>query len=104
MTIGLEHYLVLGALLFCIGLFIALSKKNAVGVLIGVELMLNAVNLTLIAFSRFASTEVALSTQVFVVFIIAVAAAEVAVGLALALVVYRNRQTISVDRTTLLKG
>ena len=77
MTIGLEHYLVLGALLFCIGFFIALSKKNAVGVLIGVELMLNAVNLTLVAFSRFGSAEVALSTQVFVVFIIAVAAAEV---------------------------
>ena len=88
MTIGIEHYLTLGALLFCIGFFIALSKKNAIGVLIGVELMLNAVNLT----------------QVFVVFIIAVAAAEVAVGLALALVVYRNRQTISVDRTTLLRG
>ena len=76
MTIGLEHYLALGALLFCIGFFIALSKKNAVGVLIGVELMLNAVNLTLVAFSRFGSAEVALSTQVFVVFIIAVAAAE----------------------------
>ncbi len=104
MTIGLEHYLVLGAILFAIGLFIALSKKNAVGVLIGVELMLNAVNLTLVAFSRFSPAEIALSTQVFVVFIIAVAAAEVAVGLALALVVYRNRQTISVDRTTLLKG
>lgn len=104
MTIGLEHYLVLGALLFTIGFFIALSKKNAIGVLIGVELMLNAVNLTLVAFSRFGSAEVALSTQVFVVFIIAVAAAEVAVGLALALVVYRNRQTISVDRTTLLRG
>ena len=70
----------------------------------GVELMLNAVNLTLIAFSRFSTSEVTLSTQVFVVFIIAVAAAEVAVGLALILVVYRNRQTINVDRTTLLKG
>ena len=104
MTIGLVEYLAVGALLFSIGFFIALSKKNAVGVLIGVELMLNAVNLTLIAFSRFGSTEVALSSQVFVVFIIAVAAAEVAVGLALALVVYRNRHTISVDRTTLLKG
>lgn len=104
MTIGLEEYLALGAVLFSLGFYIALSKKNAVGVLIGVELMLNAVNLSLIAFSRFGSSEVALSTQVFVVFIIAVAAAEVAVGLALALVVYRNRQTISVDRTTLLKG
>ena len=104
MTIGLEEYLALGALLFSLGLYIALSKKNAVGVLMGVELMLNAVNLTLIAFSRFSTSDVTLSTQVFVVFIIAVAAAEVAVGLALILVVYRNRQTINVDRTTLLKG
>lgn len=104
MTIGLEEYLALGAILFSLGFYIALSKKNAVGVLIGVELMLNAVNLSLVAFSRFGTSEVTLSTQVFVVFIIAVAAAEVAVGLALALVVYRNRQTISVDRTTLLKG
>lgn len=104
MTIGLEEYLALGALLFSLGLYIALSKKNAVGVLMGVELMLNAVNLTLIAFSRFSTSDITLSTQVFVVFIIAVAAAEVAVGLALILVVYRNRQTINVDRTTLLKG
>ncbi len=104
MTIGLEEYLALGAVLFSLGFYIALSKKNAVGVLIGVELMLNAVNLSLVAFSRFGVSEVTLSAQVFVVFIIAVAAAEVAVGLALALVVYRNRQTISVDRTTLLKG
>ena len=104
MIIGLGEYLALGALLFSLGFYIALSKKNAVAVLMGVELMLNAVNLTLIAFSRFSTSEVTLSTQVFVVFIIAVAAAEVAVGLALILVVYRNRQTINVDRTTLLKG
>ena len=104
MIIGLEEYLAVGALLFSLGFYIALSKKNAVAVLMGVELMLNAVNLTLIAFSRFSTSAVTLSTQVFVVFIIAVAAAEVAVGLALILVVYRNRQTINVDRTTLLKG
>ena len=104
MIIGLEEYLALGALLFSLGFYIALSKKNAVEVLMGVELMLNAVNLTLIAFSRFSTSDITLSTQVFVIFIIAVAAAEVAVGLALILVVYRNRQTINVDRTTLLKG
>ena len=103
MTIGLEHFLVVGAVLFGIGLYIALAKRNAVGVLMGVELMLNAVNLTLVAFGRFTESSVALSTQVFVVFIIAVAAAEVAVALALALVVYRNRGTISVDRIDLLK-
>lgn len=104
MIIGLEEYLALGAILFCIGLLIALTKKNAVAVLMGVELMLNAVNITLIAFSRFSASDVALSSQIFVVFIIAVAAAEVAVGLAMALVVYRNRHTISVDRARLLRG
>ena len=103
MTIGLEHFLVVGALLFGIGLYIALAKRNAVAVLMGVELMLNAVNLTLVAFGRFTESSVALSTQVFVLFIIAVAAAEVAVGLALAMVVYRHRGTISVDRINLLK-
>ena len=103
MTISLEEYLIVGAILFAIGLYIALAKRNAIGVLMGVELMLNAVNLTLVAFSRFTDTGVALSTQVFVVFIIAVAAAEVAVGLALAMVVYRNRQTVSLDRINLLK-
>ncbi len=103
MTIGLEEYLVIGAVLFGIGLYVALSKRNAVGVLMGIELMLNAVNLTLVAFSRFSDSEVALSTQVFVIFIVATAAAEVAVGLALALVVYRNRRTVSVDEIDLLK-
>jgi NADH:ubiquinone oxidoreductase subunit K len=102
-TIGLEEYLAVGAILFGIGLYVALSKRNAIGVLMGVELMLNAVNLTLIAFSRFTSSDVALSTQVFVVFIIAVAAAEVVVGLALAMVVYRNRHTVDVDELNLLK-
>jgi NAD(P)H-quinone oxidoreductase subunit 4L len=103
MTIGLEEYLVVGAILFGIGLYISLSKRNAIGVLMGVELMLNAVNLTLVAFSRFIDTDVALNTQVFVVFIIAVAAAEVAIGLALAMVVYRNRHTVSLDEINLLK-
>ncbi len=103
MTIGLEEYLVIGAVLFGIGLYVALSKRNAVGVLMGIELMLNSVNLTLVSFSRFSDSDVALSTQVFVVFIVATAAAEVAVGLALALVVYRNRRTVSVDEIDLLK-
>ena len=103
MTIDLEEYLVVGALLFGIGLYVALSKRNAIGVLIGVELMLNAVNLTLVAFSRFRAADVDLSTQVFVLFIVAVAAAEVAVGLALAMVVYRNRHTVNVDEINLLK-
>ena len=103
MTIALEEYLVVAAVLFGIGLYVALSKRNAIGVLIGIELMLNSVNLTLVAFSRFSESAVALSTQVFVVFIIAVAAAEVAVGLALAMVVYRNRHTVSIDEINLMK-
>ena len=102
MVIGLEEYLVVGAILFGIGLYIALSKRNAIGVLMGVELMLNAVNLTLVAFSRFTDADVALNTQVFVVFIVAVAAAEVAIGLSLAMVVYRNRHTVSIDEINLL--
>ena len=91
--------------MFGIGLYIALSKRNAIGVLMGVALMLNAVNITLVAFSRFsdADGDDTLSTQVFVVFIIAVAAAEVAVGLAMAMVVYRNRHTVSIDKLNLLK-
>lgn len=103
MTISLEEYLVVAAILFGIGLYIALSKRNAIAVLMGVELMLNAVNLTLVAFSRFTDSDVALNTQVFAVFIIAVAAAEVAVGLALAMVVYRNRHTVDLDKINLLK-
>jgi len=103
MMIGLEHFLVVGALLFGVGLYVALAKRNAIAVLMGVEVMLNAVSLTLVAFGRFAESDVELSTHVFVVFIIAVAAAEVAVGLALAMVVYRNRDTINVDRINLLK-
>ena len=103
MTIGLEEYLAVGAILFGIGLYVALSKRSVIGVLMGVELMLNAVNLTLIAFSRFSNSDVALSTQVFALFIVAVAAAEVVVGLALALVVYRNRHTVDVDEINLLK-
>ena len=108
MSIELEHYLVLGALLFAIGLYLALAKRNFVGVLMGIELMFNAVNLTFIAFSRFprfadVTDAERLSGHVFVLFVITVAAAEAAVALALAMLVYRNRETIDVDRMDLLK-
>ena len=99
----LEHFLSVGVLLFCLGLVIALSKRNAVGVLMGIELMLNAVNLTLIAFSRFSPGPEPIAGQAFVAFIITVAAAEAAVALALAVAVYRTRQTIEVDQLDLLK-
>ncbi len=103
MSIELEHYLVLGALLFAIGLYLALAKRNFVGVLMGIELMFNAVNLTFVAFSRFVSADTDVTGHVFVIFVITVVAAEAAVALALAVLVYRNRETIDVDRMDLLK-
>ncbi len=104
MSVGIDHFLTVGALLFCLGLMVALSKRNAIGVLMGIEMMLNAVNLTLITFSRFAPSERPISGQVFVVFVITVAAAEAAVALALAVAVYRNRETVDVDDINLLKS
>ncbi len=104
MTIELEHFLTVSALIFAIGLAVALSKRNAIGVLMGVELMLNAVNLTLISFSRFTVSDRPITGQTFAVFIITVAAAEAAVALALAVSVYRNRDTVDVDQMNLLRS
>jgi len=102
-TVGLEHYLVVGALLFAIGLYLALGKRNAIGILMGIELMLNAVNLTLVAFSRFIVAPRPIDGQVFAVFVITVAAAEAAVALALVVAIYRHRQTIDMNRINLLR-
>ncbi|HEY4685019.1 MAG TPA: NADH-quinone oxidoreductase subunit NuoK [Dehalococcoidia bacterium] len=99
----LEHVLVVGALLFSIGLYVALSRRNAVGILMGIELMLNSVNLNLIGFARFVDSPRPIDGQVFTVFVITVAAAEAAVALALAVAVYRLRQSIDVDRLDTLK-
>ncbi len=104
MSIGIEHFLTVGALLFCLGLAVALSKRNAIGVLMGVELMLNAVNLTLLTFTRFTIADRPISGPVFVVFILTVAAAEAAVALALAVSVYRNRETVDVDKLDILRS
>jgi NADH:ubiquinone oxidoreductase subunit K len=103
LTVGLEHYLVVGALLFGIGLYLALAKRNFIGVLIGIEMMFNAVNLTFISFSRFSESAEPLAGHVFVVFIITVAAAEAATALALAVLLYRVRGSIDVERMDLLK-
>jgi len=103
MTVSLEHYLVVGMILFSIGLYLALAKRNAIGVLMGIELMFNAVNLTLVAFSRFVTSSSPIDGQVFVVFAITVAAAEAAVALAMAVLVYRNRDSIDVDKLNLLR-
>ncbi len=94
--IGLGHYLILAALLFCIGFVGAVAKRNAIAVLMSVELMLNAVNLNLVAFDRFGAHAQAYG-QTLAVFIIAVAAAEVAVGLAILLNLYRRRASTRVD-------
>ncbi|MCH8949956.1 MAG: NADH-quinone oxidoreductase subunit NuoK [Chloroflexi bacterium] len=99
----LEQVLIVGGVLFAIGLYIALSKKNAVAVLMGIELMLNAVNVTLIGFSRFVESPRPLDGHVFAIFVITVAAAEAAVVLALALAVYRHRGTIDIDKINLLR-
>jgi NAD(P)H-quinone oxidoreductase subunit 4L len=102
MTIGLNHYLILAAVLFSIGLYGALTRRNAIIILISIELMLNAVNITLVAFSRFI-TPVALTGQVFAIFVMVVAAAEVAVGLAIIIAIYRNRNTVDTSKIDLLK-
>ena len=103
MSVGLEHYLVVGAILFSIGLFLVLAKRNAVGILMGVELMLNAANLTLVAFSRFIESPRPIDGQAFTVFVVTVAAAEASVALALIVAIYRVRQTIDVDRINILR-
>ncbi len=104
MTLDLEHFLTVGALLFAAGLLVALSKRNIIGVLMGIELMLNAVNLTLVAFARFSESAQPVTGHVFVLFVLTVAASEAAVALALAMAVYRNRQTVDVDSLNLLRS
>jgi NAD(P)H-quinone oxidoreductase subunit 4L len=100
--IGLNHYLILSAVLFAIGLYGALSKRNAIVILMSIEIMLNAVNIALVAFSRFV-TPALLTGQVFAVFVIVVAAAEAAVGLGILMAVYRHRQSIDSDKINLMK-
>lgn len=102
MTVGLEHYLVLSSALFAIGLYGALSKKNSIVILMCIEIMLNAVNIAMVAFSRFV-TPALLTGQIFAIFIMVVAAAEAAVGLAILIAIYRNRQTIFTDKLDLMK-
>jgi NADH:ubiquinone oxidoreductase subunit K len=102
MNIGLEHYLILSAVLFCIGLYGALSKRNAVVILMCIEVMLNAVNIALIAFSRYVVPTM-LTGHIFAIFVMTVAAAEVAVGLAIIFTIYRSRQTVDVEQIDLMK-
>jgi NADH-quinone oxidoreductase subunit K len=100
----LQSYLILSALLFAIGLAGALTRRNAILVLIGIELMLNAANLNFIAFWRYGPHPEALTGIMFVIFSIGVAAAEAAVGLALIISIYRHYKTVNVDEMNSMKG
>jgi NADH:ubiquinone oxidoreductase subunit K len=102
MDIPLSWYLIVAAALFCIGIYGVLARRNAVGILMGVELMLNAVNINLVAFWRYLNpTDVA--GQAFALFVLVVAAAEAVVGLALIISVYRNRTDIDAENINLLR-
>jgi len=100
--IGLSHYLVISAALFSLGIMGVLTRKNAVNVLMGVELILNSANINLVAFSKYSAGNI--SGQIFAIFVIVVAAAEAAVGLAIVLSMYRIVKTVNLDRADTLKG
>jgi NADH:ubiquinone oxidoreductase subunit K len=97
----LNQFLFLAAVLFCLGVYGVLARKNGVLVLMSIELMLNAVNINLVAFGAFRDNVVG---QVFALFVITVAAAEVAIGLAIVLVIFRNKADIDLDEVDLMKG
>jgi NAD(P)H-quinone oxidoreductase subunit 4L len=99
---ALQYFLLLAATLFCIGIFGLVTSRNVVRVLMSVELLLNAVNLNFLAFSNYLDP-VDIKGQVFAVFVITVAAAEAAVGLAIVLAIYRNRNTVDMEQFSLLK-
>jgi NADH-quinone oxidoreductase subunit K len=100
--IPLSWYLILSAALFCIGLFGVMARRNAIAILLGIELMLNSVNINLVAFWRYLEPT-RMTGQVFAIIVFAVAAAEVAVGLALVISVYRNRKTVVADELDMMK-
>ncbi|HOA73174.1 MAG TPA: NADH-quinone oxidoreductase subunit NuoK [Phycisphaerae bacterium] len=102
LTIGLTHYLVLAAFVFCCGIFTMTIKRNAVGILIGVELVLNSASINLVAFSRYAAGGI--DGQVTALFVIVLAAAEAAVAIAIFVNYYHNLATIDVDRGDTLRG
>jgi len=102
LTIGLTHYLVLAAFMFCCGIFVMTIKRNAVGILIGVELVLNAANINLVAFSRYQVGNI--DGQMAALFVIVLAAAEAAVAIAIFVNYYNNLATIDVDRGDSLSG
>jgi NADH-quinone oxidoreductase subunit K len=98
---GLNAYLILAAAVFCIGLFGLITRRNAIGLLLGIELMLNAVNINLVAFARFNGN---VAGMVFTVFTICITVAEAALGLAIVILLFRSRRTVMADQLDLLKG
>lgn len=102
MHVGLTHYLFVSTLLFCIGLYGVLTRRNAVAILMGIELMLNATNINLVAFNRYVAPG-AVGGQTFALVIITLAACEAAVGLALVMAAYRGLETIHVDEINVMK-
>lgn len=99
-SISLEYYLGLAAILFSIGVVGVLTRRNAIVILMSIEIMLNAVNLTLVSFSSYLGDS---AGQIFVFFVMAVAAAEAAIGLAIVLALFRNKQTVFVDEVNIMK-
>jgi NADH-quinone oxidoreductase subunit K len=99
--VGLAPYLTLAAVLFAIGLFGVITRRNTVGILLGVELMLNAVNINLVAFGRFHAD---VTGMIFTIFAICITVAEVALGLALVILLFRTRRTVMADHIDVLKG
>jgi NADH:ubiquinone oxidoreductase subunit K len=97
----LNEFLLLGAVLFCIGVYGVLARRNGVAVLMSIELILNAVSINLIAFGALQGN---VNGQVFALFVITIAAAEVGVGLAIVLLIYRNRRSVDLDEVDLMKG
>ena len=97
----LQAYVTLAAMLFCIGLFGVITRRNTIGILLGIELMLNAVNINLVAFARFSGSEVGM---VFTIFAICITVAEAAMGLAIVILLFRVRRTVTADHLDLLKG
>ena len=98
---GLQPYLILSAVVFCIGLFGVTTRRNTIGILLGIELMMNAVNINLIAFARYTAS---VSGMVFTVFTICITVTEAALGLAIAILLFRVRRTVMADHLDLLKG
>jgi NADH-quinone oxidoreductase subunit K len=101
-ALSLQHFLVLGAILFCLGLFCVLTRRNAIGILMGIELVLNSANLNYVAFARYNGG--AYDGQIFAIFVIMLAAAEAAIGLAIVLGIYQGFETIDVEATDRLRG